>query len=529
MTNYYISKTGRDSYDGSAATPWQNIQHAIDWLRPSGTSGDVVNIAAGTYGHRGGDNARDINFSGLKGNGPESNWYVFKPQNPGDSVIINKSGQGTDSYVHYVDGILLFQWQCQGIIISSLTLKNSDNHGIMLYSGGRTGTIGISGIKIDGCTVFNCSSSSIYCYNMAEPCRVRNVTYCNNTVYNVNNGGSYNNPTTTSPQEAISFSHIEYFNIHHNRLTSYGKEGIDAKSGCRSGSIHHNRIYCYKLSGTYGWKYRDHGCIYCDGMYNMNKKIDIYNNIISGHNGTGIIVGSEEVDGGSQDVNIYNNCIALKHHPYQYMSDIDSASGITTPNDYTTSYITNINIYSNSIEAPDGYPLSINASTDYVSNVVIKNNIFVGCSYQVFWIKNITAANSSGRVEITNNCFYSYYGAGTTKIARWIGTEYTYAANPEKFGTGAILDLPDYVHSGNDLHLQVTSPCIDIGNPILITEYDLDGILRSYNGTYDIGAYEYDTSMPPVVVSSTGLITFSGSGRRIRFYNIGGSTRMSFS
>ena len=57
-------------------------------------------------------------------------------------------------------------------------------------------------------------------------------------------------------------------------------------------------------------------------------------------------------------------------------------------------------------------------------------------------------------------------------------------------GLGNITNDPALVNlTGNDFHLQSTSPCINYGNnAYLTTSIDFDGNLRIAGGTVDIGA-----------------------------------------
>ena len=58
-------------------------------------------------------------------------------------------------------------------------------------------------------------------------------------------------------------------------------------------------------------------------------------------------------------------------------------------------------------------------------------------------------------------------------------------------GDGNIDADPLFVHADNDLHLQLTSPCIDTGIADGAPSDDLDGYLRPIGAGYDMGAYEY--------------------------------------
>jgi parallel beta-helix repeat protein len=78
-------------------------------------------------------------------------------------------------------------------------------------------------------------------------------------------------------------------------------------------------------------------------------------------------------------------------------------------------------------------------------------------------------------------------------------------------GTGSISADPKYVSPPTDLHLQVSSPCIDTAGSTGAPNHDLDGTTRPLDGDgmnaaeFDMGAYEY--SGPPPTTSSTMTTT----------------------
>jgi len=95
-------------------------------------------------------------------------------------------------------------------------------------------------------------------------------------------------------------------------------------------------------------------------------------------------------------------------------------------------------------------------------------------------------------------------------------------------GTGNVDIDPVFLDplAGN-FHIDVTSPCVDTAVPWLSPPVDRDGNIRPFDGSADIGAYEYVAAMPPAGVGTTGSTsggpidvlsidgTFGGTNRRI--------------
>ncbi len=62
-------------------------------------------------------------------------------------------------------------------------------------------------------------------------------------------------------------------------------------------------------------------------------------------------------------------------------------------------------------------------------------------------------------------------------------------------GSGNINENPLFINADNDYHLQPTSPCIDTGTAEGVPSDDLDGNYRPIGSGYDIGAYEFQTTI----------------------------------
>ncbi len=73
---YSVASNGLDTNDGSSASPWATIQHAVDRVAP----GDTILIESGTYvGAR------------IEQSGTANNWITLQAA-PGASVLINGPG-----------------------------------------------------------------------------------------------------------------------------------------------------------------------------------------------------------------------------------------------------------------------------------------------------------------------------------------------------------------------------------------------------------------------------------------------------
>ena len=464
-STYYVSTGGSDSSAGTLAHPWRTIQKAANTV----TSGDTVYIRGGTYHEK-------ITLSNVQG--ASSAWITFTPYGS-ETVIVDGYNLGG-----IYDGIFMFMDGCKYIRITGLELKRTTSHGIFL-NGGE-----INHIRIDHCTIHDCESSAIYCYSGSQPSKyVRNIEFDNNNVYDVNNGYAYDDTHTFSPQEAISFSNVQGFNIHHNTLSQYGKEGIDAKSGSNSGSIHHNTITTSLASPAFQWNYNHIG-IYIDGFNRKNYDILVYSNTITGYGGPGIVIGAERPDTGSiEDISIYNNVIAVSYLPgHINFRGIDSC--------YDAPF-KDISIYSNTIYTGESSnsPIRIFPSADNITNLLIANNIITGTAYYLVHFQLLRSTEITGRLTLTHNLYYRYGGSGHNQWKDGID---------KTWGNNYVSNDPSFVNKNTfNFHLQESSPAQDTGSLTYAPTNDLDGIPRPQGTNVDIGAYEYlqensDTT-PPVL------------------------------
>lgn len=412
--NYFVSPYGDDSNPGTEALPWRTITKAANTL----VAGDTVYIKSGTY------NERVIpQNSGSAGN------YITYSAYPGNTVTID--GTGISVPPGWGDGLFSLEGKSY-ITVSGLRVINSSNTGYMIR--------GSDHIIIENCYASTCQSSGIFARLST------NIVIDGNEITNVSLG------PIEAPQENISLSDVDGFEVKNNYVHNNLIEGIDAKDGCRNGIIYGNHV---QDSPTVG--------IYVDAYANDSYNIKVYQNRI--HDcGIGLSLATEE-GGTLADIEFYNNIV--------YGCAYDWTTGATGG---ATRHKTNIKVINNIFCDCTGYvPVAAWDEDDtHVDNLIIRNNIILAGT----WGSGIDPGNlTTAKCTIDHNLFYG--------IQSWLtrGTDYI-EADP-KFVNPAVADF----------HLQAGSPAIDNGSPTGAPSDDFDGNSRPKGTGYDIGAYEF---LPPV-------------------------------
>ncbi len=439
--DYYVATDGNDSNLGTIDHPFRTIQKGMD----TASSGDTVFIRGGTY------------FEKISLTDKQATAWITVTAYRNEHVVVD--GSGAVAY----DGIFQFNDGCSYIRVSGLEIRNTGGHGIFLLGGE------IDHIRFDNCTIHDCESSGIYCYTGEVPKYVRNVEFDYNTVYDVNNGLSYG--TAWSPQEAISFSNVQGFAIHHNSLSKYGKEGIDCKSGCKDGSVHHNIIDNSLASPAFQWDYNHIG-IYIDGYSRIDDNIALYCNDISGYGGHGICLNAEHPESGGaiQNIYVFNNMVdisqLLGHTSFRALDSLDDCGWA------------NVFILFNTFRSVN--PVRIFPSALNIQNLVIGDNIITSTTSSVLSFQYVESTEIEGRITLTNNLYFRYGGP----------THHTWADGADKYwGENYIIADPLL---SEDFHIPINSPAVNNGTEYAPVYSDFDGQSRPIGNGFDIGADEYD-------------------------------------
>jgi hypothetical protein len=254
-----------------------------------------------------------------------------------------------------------------------------------------------------------------------------------------------------------------------------------------SGSISGNTIY----HNGYG----DSQFGYSHGIYidQGATDIEIYENIVHGNNkGHGIQIKS--------NADVYRNLVYDNHHAGVYFGE--NSNDDIIGNIYSNILYGNmqgilemmkdggdirLNIYNNSLyHNGDGSGWSAGILIeDSITSFIARNNIIYptndGDTYDIV---------SQSNAEIDYNCVYRSnpgnfisYGGSSRSLSYW--------QNTLGFDVHGINDDPEYNDPGNrDFTLQKTSPCIDTGTDVGLTQ-DFEGNSVPQGSAPDIGAYEY--------------------------------------
>lgn len=325
------------------------------------------------------------------------------------------------------------------ITIQGISIINSVYAGIFMENA--------SHITINNCKTNTTFSSGIAAWNSD------NIIISNNTVTQACDGGE---------QECITLSNTFDSRVFNNEVSYNGNpveggEGIDIKQGSHDVQVYKNWVH--HLNNKVG--------IYIDAWDAHTYAIEVYQNKVNNCTETGIAIASE-FGGLLENVQIHTNISfnnkydgiqigGWKHPDY---------TGMATPIKHIS--IMNNTCYNNGSIA-GGFGFGITIDNAYAEDITIRNNILSQNSAQLEEVQMIgTAVMEYNLID----------GDNTTTNA--------------VYGTNYIENSPDFEDAVNsDFHLKHTSWAIDAGINTAVPVVDFEDNSRPFNGTVDIGAYEF--------------------------------------
>ncbi|MEC4814314.1 MAG: right-handed parallel beta-helix repeat-containing protein [Scytonema sp. PMC 1069.18] len=450
---YYVSPMGNDNNRGTRDRPWKTVNFAVS-DRSGVKAGDTILVQPGTYTEiitLGKSGNSQLGHITLKANGkvtlrdPDSLVGGFR------EGVIQSAGKG----YWVIDGFRVENSSWAGI-----ALRDANN---MIVKNNHTYETGASGIIIMPDNYFDGGEKEI---------TSRNIKVLNNTVERANwrwQGKGDDNGT----QEALSIWGVDGFEVAYNTLKEGKREGIDAKTGSRNGSIHHNSVTGQaQISGTPGG-YNGGPAIYVDGNRVASYNIDIYNNVVYGNTADGIAIGDEVPKiGDVHNIRVYNNVVYNNGR-----QGINAGCGICVSSNVRNVEIVH-NTFVNNVQA-----IIIDGS-DYTGgyqpvNILVRNNIFAHSTYRNGFIQNVN--NLIVDSNLFTDTFAKFYESGS-------GIKNLKAKDNKTVKSVGFVNL-----ERNDFRLTSTSPAINAAS-WFVGQYgrlDKNGVRRNQGGKPDLGAYEY--------------------------------------
>jgi hypothetical protein len=472
---YYVATNGNDKNPGTLALPWRTIQKACNTV----SAGSTVQIRAGRYHEK-----VQVNVSGSAAGG----WIVIENY-PNEAVTVDGANLHAKQEINNIgsDNIFLIQdedyIQISGLeIVNNSTVgdpANTDGSAIRVYGGGDH--IAITGNTIHHTRGSDSMGITVYGTEAKRP--VSNLTIDNNLIYDC----------TPAHSETLTMNgNVDGFEVAGNVIHNVNNIGIDciggdtsvgphgASNATRNGTVHNN-IVSYVHSSYDGAA----AGIYVDGGQN----IDLADNIVFRCD-EGIEVGAEikpTIASGivvRDNLLYYNTTVGLVFGGY-------NANGTGS---VTDCQFLNNTLYHNDTTNQGNGELQIQY---HATNCLIENNLFYATSQNLLISWDPGATSSTGIIS-NYNLFYCP-GGPTQAQFHWANKPYaTWATFIAHSGEDqdSLFANPLFVNTASahlDLHLQTTSPAINMGDPNFEPapgEVDVFGGPRLLGGRVDIGAQE---------------------------------------
>ncbi|HNE45222.1 MAG TPA: right-handed parallel beta-helix repeat-containing protein [Chitinophagales bacterium] len=498
--NYYVSPAGNNLNSGiGIASPWKTIQFALN----QANDGDVINVMAGTYTGK-----LTWNDGGVVGQ------YITLQNYNDDVVILDGSTVGNNQALMYIENknyikidglrftnhngnyqpVINVYGNCSHIEITNCEFYNTNcNESYAILCEGFGDDFLISGNNMHD--LIGDNAVGVLFVGSGTTTAYTNIVITNNVLTNLD----------PAPSEAIAVNgNIDGFTIADNVLTDINNIGIvmiggedwvntnDAVNQARNGVCRRNAVTA--ANSIYGGGFS--AGVYVDG----GKNIVVENNSITDSD-IGLEIGCENMGFVCSGITVRNNLI------YRNQKSGLGFGGYDYP---ATGMVTNCAFYGNTVYDNDVLNTGFGQLwIQYATNCIVENNIFFTSTTP--WMINAETIDSTYEVNLDYNNYY--YSGGPMAMKGFV--DFTlitgYEALLSTMGDNAHFSLADplFVNPAiSDFHLQVTSPCINAGNPsyIPVDEFDMDLATRLTGGRIEMGADEQIAAPLSYLVNSIPTI-----------------------
>lgn len=371
--------------------------------------------------------------SGTAGN------YITYTAYTGETATIDGTGINIGDFSGLIHIASLNYIKISGLRVINANFSSGTNHQYGIYA------LCSNNITVEKNYVANTNSAAI-ASDIVNPsgvnlsCTPNNITIDSNEV---------NSTNSSLREEAIFLAFTNSFEVKNNNVHNSQKEGIDVLHGSFNGSIHNNTVHDNAGLG-----------IYVDAWDQHTYGIDVYNNISYNNNG-GFALSSEN-GGLLENIRLFNNIAYSNHNDYGFVvSNWDQA--LTSQHPMNNISLINNTSFNNS---GDGFRVMNPQAT----NVILRNNISSQNTNQIAITVSLT------NLTIDHNLVFgssSYLGSSIAGDPKFVNT------------------------TSFDFHLQTGSPAIDTGSAAAAPGFDFAGNARPYGAGYDVGAYEYGSTVTP--------------------------------